>query len=297
MELLGLQSAAHLNGRTAHVIGLDEASGRLAVELELARKGEAHSMKVKETNLKPLPPLPRTAAALQDLVDRAEDGGRVSIPRGRFMAAPDGAGTSLQIKSAITLQGQGPNDSVLLFPVAVQRGASGAVLQLAKFCVEDASLTLDGTGIGRARLSHVHIDIDRERGDGEPGGDDDALILNRIGREHTDAILVEDCEVLGGADGVTIEGDGVRLLRCRILGAASRGIFANPSFVIEGCVVQGHGGYGMQTRSGCERRGRNNIQPEPWDETWAPWHQGHAPASTMGAALEAVMGSQVRGGP
>ena len=62
-----------------------------------------------------------------------------------------------------------------------------------------------------------------------------------------------------------INASGVRLLRCRIIGAYSRGIFANPDFVIEDSTVQGCGGYGMKIRGGCERRGRNNIQPGPWD--------------------------------
>ena len=73
------------------------------------------------------------------------------------------------------------------------------------------------------------------------------------------------CEVRGGADGVMINGDGVRLLRCRILGAQNLGIRANPDFVIQDSTVQGCGGYGMKTRGGCERRGRNDIQAGPWD--------------------------------
>jgi hypothetical protein len=52
---------------------------------------------------------------------------------------------------------------------------------------------------------------------------------------------------------------------CHIVGAASRGVFANPSFVVEDCTIMGCGGYGMKTRSGCTRRGDNRIQAGPWD--------------------------------
>lgn len=70
----------------------------------------------------------------------------------------------------------------------------------------------------------------------------------------------------GGSDGVFIDAGGVHLKDCKIVGAACRGIFANHSFVIEGCTVGNCGSYGMKTRSGCERRGVNNsIQEGPWD--------------------------------
>lgn len=38
VEMHSLKSAEHLNGRTAHVLGFDKLSGRLAVELELAHR-------------------------------------------------------------------------------------------------------------------------------------------------------------------------------------------------------------------------------------------------------------------
>ena len=256
MSLAGLQGALHLNGRTAHVLGLEEATGRVALELELAHLGEEREVTAKEANLRPLPARPRTAAALQELLDQARDGSQVSIPSGTFTAS---ANESLWIKSAITLQGQGPAKSVLTFLVGVQEGASGKLLHLRAFSVRFATLTVGGgAALRRARLSQVHVDAQ--------GCDMDALVLNPIGQGHEqDRILVEDCEVRGGNDGVFIDCSGVRLLRCVILEAESRGIFANPDFVVEDCTVKGCGGYGMKTRSGCQRRGKNNIQPGPWD--------------------------------
>ena len=252
MRLNGLQNAAHLNGRTAHVLHFIESAGRYAVQLEVARKGEAPSFKAKPANLQALAALPRTAAELQKLVDAAEDGGVVSMPAGRFI------GGRLEIKRAMTLQGQGPTATVMAFPLDVNSGASGALLHLSNFGVDGASLTVGATAIQRAHLSKVHVSLQ--------SSNDDALVLNKIGQGYArDTVLVENCEVRGGGDGVMINASGVRLLRCRIIGAYSRGIFANPDFVIEDSTVQGCGGYGMKIRGGCERRGRNNIQPGPWD--------------------------------
>jgi hypothetical protein len=95
----------------------------------------------------------------------------------------------------------------------------------------------------------------------------DALTLNETnaGKYASDKVLLEECEVTGGSDGVFINVHGCTLRKCRILDAYSRGIFANDSFIIEDSVVQGCGGYGMKTRSGCDRRGRNHIQAGPWD--------------------------------
>ena len=260
VEVHGLQSSPHLNGRSAHVLHLDKASGRFAVELELTKKGENHSFKAKEANLKVLPARARTAAALQELLDQAQTGDRVSIAAGRFVDLRPRIGGGLEIKSAITLEGRGPTASVLTFPIVVVNGAAGDLLHLSKFAVEQATINVGGLGIRRAWLSHLHISLDC-------AGGVDVLTLEPMSpeRDHRDSILVEDCMVRGGSDGVMINTDGVRLLRCRVLNAANRGIFANHSFIVEDCTVQGCGGYGMKTRSGCERRGRNHIQTGPWD--------------------------------
>jgi hypothetical protein len=73
VQLYSLQGVAHLNGRTGHILGLDTESGRLAVELELAQKGDGHSIKAKEANLFALTARPKTAETLQELVDLAGD--------------------------------------------------------------------------------------------------------------------------------------------------------------------------------------------------------------------------------
>jgi hypothetical protein len=257
VELNGLQKATHLNGRSAHVIGYDSEVDRLQVELELSNKGEDHSVRAKEANLLELPAMPRTAAALQELVDLATDDCRVSIPAGKFLAS-DGC-SELVIKSAITLTGQGKTQSTLHFPVSVSPDAAGTLLRLARFGVVNARVKVCGKKIKSARLHELSI---KQRSQQE-----DALILDSIGPSNSDpdSMLVENCDVQGGSDGVMID-TYVRLLNCSITGAAARGIFANSDFVIENCTVQGCGSYGMKTRAGCERRGRNSIQAGPWDQ-------------------------------
>ena len=152
------------------------------------------------------------------------------------------------------------------------KGVRGALLHLTDFGVA-GTLTIGGLGIRRAKLSRVHVEY--------RGGGDDALTLER--RLRKDRVLLEDCEVRGGGDGVMINAVGVG---CS--GAASstldRGIFANPDFVIENSTVQGCGGYGMKTRSGCSAMA-NNIQAGPWD--------GHQEFGGM-SAMDAGMDAQIR---
>jgi hypothetical protein len=307
------------------VIGLDADSGRLAVEMELTKKGEQHSFMAKETNLLALPARPRTAAALQELVDMAGDGCRVSIPTGKFVASD--ACKELVIKGAITLAGKNEmirvlggagwtedfkykisrtstrelqvafamiahprlgaaaagggledsivhliveatfeenrrNESALHFPVSVSADACGDLLHLATFSVVDAPLNIGGKNIKRAKIQKLQVSLVSPRWDAKR--DKDALVLNSIGPTSC-SVLVEDCDVRGGSDGVYVNTNFVHLLNCHIHEAQSRGIFGQYHYVIENSMVWGCGGYGMKTRGGCERRGRNSIQAGPWD--------------------------------
>jgi hypothetical protein len=81
-------------------------------------------------------------------------------------------------------------------------------------------------------------------------------------------VLMQDCEVYGGQDGVNIDGSdcAVHIKDSIIRFAASRGIFANPMFKVEDVEICNCGAYGMKTRAGCQRIGDDNdIQPGPWD--------------------------------
>ena len=254
VELHGLQSAVHLNGRAAHVLGLNADSGRLTVELMLAQEEEAYMQRVKETNIRALDPLPRTADALAAVLASARAGARVSIPAGKYLP---GAHSRLEIPTALTVEG---HKAELHFAVSVSAQATGALLQLSNFSVVNAPLTVTGKNIKQAVLQNITVSL-------PPHSDNDALTLNDICQHAIGPILLDTCTVRGGAESVFINACGVHLKGCHISGAASRGVFANYDFVIQDSVVTNCGGYGMKTRAGCQRRGNNSIQAGPWDGT------------------------------
>eukprot|EP00614_Pseudopedinella_elastica_P030528 CAMPEP_0172639946 /NCGR_PEP_ID=MMETSP1068-20121228/220638_1 /TAXON_ID=35684 /ORGANISM="Pseudopedinella elastica, Strain CCMP716" /LENGTH=434 /DNA_ID=CAMNT_0013453207 /DNA_START=51 /DNA_END=1355 /DNA_ORIENTATION=+ len=265
VRLQGLVGSAALNGRTGSVLSFDEEQGRYAVGLLVAYSddGKRTSVKVKEANLEVLPSL--DAAELQAAVDAAPAGSRVLLPQGKVLRAADGA--PLVVRKALTLDGKGHNTTLqagatgttLDFPIRVEAEGQGSLL-LSRFSTT-APMLVTGPELTRARLFQVTVDLRSRRGQ-----DDDALTLRRIGRGYKEGLtLLEECQVVGGADGVLVDTTGCVLKRCLIYAAQSRGVFANSDFVVDGCTIQGCGGYGMKTRMGCERRGENDIQPGPWD--------------------------------
>jgi hypothetical protein len=284
VELHGLQSAVHLNGRVAHVLGLNTDSGRVTVELILAQEGEAHLQKVKETNIRGLDPLPRTADALAEILGAARAACRVSIPAGKYVAA---ALSHLEIPTALTIEG---HKAELHFAVSVAAEAKGARLRLANFSVVNAPLIVRGKDVKQVVLENITVSL-------PPHTNNDALTLSHISQlnpyihGHAGSILIDRCTVRGGSECVFIDTPYVHLRGCHISGAANRGIFANADFVIEDSVVTGCGGYGMKTRAGCERRGKNNIQTGPWDshmQRGGGWDGGFG---GMGAELLHEVGS------
>ena len=270
VRLVGLAKKPELNGVCGHVLQLDEASGRFCVERLVSGPGEAHAIRVKPANLEGLPDWSPVISEVQKLVDdaaRRGDGSRVSLPSGTYgTEAKDpgmGHGTRekpLMITSALVLMGKGTDATQLICEVTVGERVVGKLLHLANLSVRNATLTIQGKAIERVHLQKLRISLDG--GEGR-----DALTLNEThsGKYHPEKVLLEECEVVGGGDGIMIGVHGCTLRKCRVLGAASRGIFANDSFIIEDSVVQGCGGYGMKTRGGCDRRGSNRIQAGPWD--------------------------------
>jgi len=252
VELHGLQRAVHLNGRVAHVLGLNTDSGRVTVELILSQEGEAHLQKVKEANIRALDPLPRTADALAEILGAARAACRVSIPAGKYVAA---ALSHLEIPTALTIEG---HKAELHFAVSVAAEATGARLRLANFSVVNAPLIVRGKDVKQVVLENISVSL-------PPHNDKDALTIKDVRQQAVASILMDRCTVRGGSECVFIDTYGVHLRGCHISGAENRGIFANNDFVIEDSVVKGCGGYGMKTRAGCERRGKNTIQTGPWD--------------------------------
>ena len=99
-----------------------------------------------------------------------------------------------------------------------------------------------------------------------------------LGIEHIKGktCLLLNCEILGGGDSLFINGtegfrseetagffcnrDKIHLKRSTVRSAASEGIFANDSFIIEHSIVDGCGWYGVKSNNGYTPKGRNTIQ-------------------------------------
>ena len=217
VELHGLQSAVHLNGRCAHILGFSTDSGRFTVELMLAQAGEAYLQRVKETNVRRLDPLPRTADALAEALAPARAGARVSIPAGKYLPAGKGARSHLEIPTALTVYG---HKAELHFAVRVSAEATGALLLLSNFSVVNAPLTVNGKNIKSVLLESIAVSL-------PPHSGNDAVTLNSICQREIGQINLFQCTVSGGSDSVFINASGVHLKGCHISGAASRGVFAN----------------------------------------------------------------------
>jgi hypothetical protein len=102
-----------------------------------------------------------------------------------------------------------------------------------------------------------------------PTSGNDAVSINRCGGK----VLLFCCEIIGGLDGLDglgTYGANVHIKDTDIQLAASRGIFANDSFVIEDSAVYNCGGYGIKGRGGLHEQGTNEIQPGPWSSFGGP---------------------------
>ena len=290
----GLQTQTALNGCVGHVLQFDRASGRVCVEKDVASKGESPSIRIKPKNLETIEPMSRDLNEVKRLVEEAYrrgDGARVALPKGDYLIPPDPTTSALDqslnaicntlwIKQGMVLAGRGAGETTLHFGIEMVPGADGALLQLEGFSVVGASVEIGGRGLQKVRLSRVRIDMRQKEGD--------ALMIKEVGSSATsslDRVVIDQCEVLGGSDGVEIDTAGVTLRKCTIKGAASRGIFANDFFIIEDSTVMGCGSYGMKTRAGCDRRGRNRIQPGPWDGHMALGEDAMARPFAMAATL------------
>ena len=273
MRLRGLVARPEFNGEFATLISpVADTEGRIVVEPELSGPRDKARVRVKPENVEAAPDLPRTLAALQALVDAAcvrGAGTRLRVPTGQFVCVGAGGGADgLTIGSAISIVGAG-DATVFHFPVTVLPTAAGELLELKAFGVQGARVLVTGPGLQRVRLNDVTIHAEGVRSD--------ALIFTNMelarGAPRSDEhrIIVERCSVFGGEDGVMVSVCGLEFKSCQIMGAQSRGIFANDSFTISRSTVHAYG-YGLKLRGGCTALGHNDFSPGPWDEmiNWFP---------------------------
>lgn len=86
VQLHGLAKAPELNETFGVVLRFDEGTGRFVVRKELARAEEAVTVTVRAANLRPVPRR-ATLAAVQELIDSAPPGARLTLPRGEVTVA------------------------------------------------------------------------------------------------------------------------------------------------------------------------------------------------------------------
>jgi hypothetical protein len=156
VQIHGLQKAAELNGAHGVLLRFDGASGRYVVRREVSLAAEASTVTVRAANLVAAAPL-ATLAAVQQLVDTAPSGARVTLARGTIAAeeapsegASGGEATAdaaaaksaitacdqprkkLVLRSAISLVGMGgkTGGTTMQFDVEVDGDVRGECIEL-----------------------------------------------------------------------------------------------------------------------------------------------------------------------
>jgi len=279
VEFHGLQKAAPLNGTHGVVVGYHSASDRIAIRKEVAGAEEAATVTVKASNLRPASRL-ESLAAVQQLVDSAPPGGRVTLPRGEVTAAAaDGdvpENSTLLLSKAITLAGMGSRTggTVLGFSVSVGEDVVGELVELCGFHVKGGTVDVSPKDVDRFRLSQVSITAPQR-------GKRPALILEEIGRAARlgiaagPCVVLDDCWVRGGSVGIMVDAAGCVMNRCRVQGAATYGVRSNALFSIEGCVVGECGTAGILARAGLTQNrntngyNENRVQRDQYDKTYS----------------------------
>jgi hypothetical protein len=79
------------------------------------------------------------------------------------------------------------------------------------------------------------------------------------------ALVVQECKIHGCEDGILNQGGSLHVYNTTIENCSSDGIFSNDHVIVDTCVIRRIGRHGIKSRGGAERRGKNDIQPSPWD--------------------------------
>ena len=253
VRIHGLKNAAQFNGRYGTIQSLDDSSGRFGVRLEMYLVAELPPAckALKPANLEPVSG-PRSQrggslAALQDRLDAAPAESLIFIGSGVW-GDKDGA---LHVRKGVSLLGDGPSRTILDCNLLVSGAVEGDTLSLSQFQVRGRA-EIGGSFTNRVVLEHLEIACSSIR--------EDALVLS-AGR-----VIISECVVRGGADGVFFSDGECELHNCLVEQAASRGIFSNVDFIIKNSTVRNCGSYGIKARGGYTRRGNCTIQPGPWDD-------------------------------
>jgi hypothetical protein len=187
--------------------------------------------------------------SIQAAIEEAASGATVVIPAGEYTE-------NVTTDKPLQLIGAGRMDSVKINGnlTLMPNGSDNGVAYVARLTVQGCVDVQETTYKDIIFLS-VEVKCPRER-------NDDAFTVNCNGK-----ITLNCCEIVGGSDGLSIINHATKMhLRSTdIQFAGSRGIFANPGFVIQDSAVYSCGAYGIKGRSGWTEKGENEIQPGPWN--------------------------------
>ena len=296
----GLKKMAALNGEHGVVLRYEEVSSRYLVRREISTHAAAAVVvKLRPTNLRAVA-RHGTLTALQQLLDAAPAGSRVTLPRGAVDR--DGERTTLVLPSALTLIGMGcrTGGTVLNFGIKVDEDVTGEAIIVSGVHINGA-VAIAPRDVARVRLSKVSITA--------PATEDaPALLLEEISckvprGEVAGRVVLEDCWVRGGGVGVAVYAVGTLLRRCRVQGTRSFGVNALARLAIEGCTIGQCADGGILARAGCDQVrtcggiNENRVQRDANDPGYAGFSPdcrgcvGRCTCTAMyGYALAALMG-------
>jgi len=285
----GLQKAPDLNGLHGIVLRFDDETQRYVVRKEVAREGEQATITLKPANLCAVPQR-RLQAELQELLDAAPAGARVTLARGVVDAAESVEGdvdtgrapVPLVINAAIALVGMGSRSggTVLNFDVEIGEHVCGAALELSGLHI-NGTLEIAPRDVTRVRLSKVAVTAPRKV--------TAAIYIDEIGTKipapakAEGRVSLEECWVRGGTVGVYLNAVGCVLRRCRVVQAGTFGVRANADFTIEACTIgdcakSGVGGGGILTRAGVKEVraangfNENRVQTDASDKDYSGYN-------------------------
>ena len=229
-------------------------AGRLAVRKEVTHSlDESPVVMVRTANLREVPRR-QTLSALQELVDSAPAGAKVTLPRGMVALDEDAESNTLVLNKALALHGMGSRagGTALSFCVEVGDEVVGERVELCGLHIRgeprrstSAVVDVAPRDVRRVLLRDVAISApSTNTRAGSKGEASPALFLDEISpsvpsdfSEAAGRILLEDCWVRGGGNGVVINAVGCQFRRCRVQGAQTFGVRANATFSISQCTI------------------------------------------------------------
>ena len=194
----------------------------------------------------------------QAALDAAPEGSVVKLPAGEYKNEND---AELNLTKALRIIGEGMDKVKLRCKfVVTQEQANGGMVAVQNLTIA-GTVNVREVSYDNIIFASVEVNVPASsRGS-------DAFQAANKGK-----ITLDCCEIVGGSDGVFIGGreTEMHIRETDIQMCSSRGIFANPDFVIQDSAVYNCGSYGIKGRGGWTEKGENQIQPGPWNSFGGP---------------------------